>query len=124
MEQLTNSFSYALPGSTYEVSPDYGMMSQAWNIYAVATPIVTQFFGFEPKAHQKQMIIKPRMPSHWDNAAISNVSAGDNSFSLVKASKGNEVSYEISQTGDWQISIQLPDGASSIKVDGKEYQGT
>jgi hypothetical protein len=33
LNMLANSFSYAAPGSMYEVSPDYGMLVQAWNIY-------------------------------------------------------------------------------------------
>ncbi|MEN1785688.1 MAG: glycogen debranching protein, partial [Bacteroidota bacterium] len=44
LERMVRSFSYALPGSMYEVSPDFGMMVQAWNIYSFAYPIVHQFF--------------------------------------------------------------------------------
>ncbi|MCB0375975.1 MAG: glycogen debranching protein, partial [Sinomicrobium sp.] len=50
LTRMTRSFSYALPGSMYEVSPDYGMMTQAWNIYGFAIPIVQQFFGIKPQA--------------------------------------------------------------------------
>ncbi|WP_373512847.1 glycogen debranching protein, partial [Persicitalea sp.] len=35
LKRISRSFGYALPGSIYEVSPDYGMMTQAWNLYAL-----------------------------------------------------------------------------------------
>ncbi len=53
LKKLANGFGYALPGSMYEVSPDYGMIVQAWNIYAVATPIVTHYFGVKPEAYNQ-----------------------------------------------------------------------
>jgi hypothetical protein len=31
VQRMLHTFSFALPGSIYEVSPDYGMMTQAWN---------------------------------------------------------------------------------------------
>jgi hypothetical protein len=34
LKRMMKSFSFALPGSIYEVSPDFGMFSQAWNMYA------------------------------------------------------------------------------------------
>ena len=60
LKKLENSFSYALPGSMYEVSPDFGMVTQAWNNYAVAVPIVHYYFGVTPLAHQKKMIFSPK----------------------------------------------------------------
>ena len=45
LKKMTKTFSYALPGSIYEVSPDYGMVTQAWNMYSYAVPIINQFFG-------------------------------------------------------------------------------
>ena len=54
LKRMTRTFSYALPGSMYEVSPDYGMMTQAWNIYSFAVPIVQQHFGIQPQAQNKK----------------------------------------------------------------------
>ncbi|HMQ91390.1 MAG TPA: hypothetical protein PKB07_27505, partial [Flavilitoribacter sp.] len=48
LRRMTRSFGFALPGSIYEVSPDFGMMTQAWTIYSFAVPIVQQFFGIRP----------------------------------------------------------------------------
>ena len=68
-----NSFSYALPGSMYEVSPDFGMIAQGWNIYAVAVPIVDHFFGVQPMAHEKIIRISPNMPDNWTNVTLSDI---------------------------------------------------
>ncbi len=106
LQQLTNSFSYALPGSTYEVSPDYGMMAQAWNIYAVAYPIVNQFFGFRPDAGSEVLYLEPNMPSGWDNVSITNVKVGENLISLEKTTNGNVVTYQITQSQNWEIQFQ------------------
>ncbi len=71
----------------YEVSPDYGMITQAWNIYAVAVPIVEHFFGIQPKAYEKKITIKPLMPSDWKIARLSNVRIGDNQLSIEKSTE-------------------------------------
>ena len=82
MKRMTKSFSYALPGSMYEVSPDYGMITQAWTIYGYAIPIVQQFFGIEPMASQQKVIIQPQMPSSWNDAKLENIEIADNTVSM------------------------------------------
>ena len=57
LNRMTRTFSYALPGSMYEVSPDYGMVVQALNIYSFAVPIVHQFFGIRPMASKKEICV-------------------------------------------------------------------
>jgi glycogen debranching enzyme len=121
LKKLYNSFSYALPGSMYEVSPDYGMIVQAWNIYAVAVPIVSYFFGIQPEAHKKQVTIAPDMPSHWDNVSISNVLVGDNVIGLTKSTNDSLVTYQIKQSNpEWAVLLKLPNQATStVLVNGK-----
>ncbi|NVJ45487.1 MAG: glycogen debranching protein [Cytophagia bacterium] len=82
LQRMTNSFSYALPGSIYEVSPDFGMHTQAWNIYSYAVPMIKQFFGVNPMAHENKVIIQPLMPSDWNEASLENVVIGGNSISI------------------------------------------
>ena len=55
LKKMVKTFSYALPGSMYEVSPDFGMMSQAWNIYAFGEPLIKQLFGIRPFAYDKEI---------------------------------------------------------------------
>lgn len=109
MQMLSNSFGYALPGSMYEVSPDYGMIVQAWNIYAVAVPVVKHYFGIQPSAYKEEVTIRPQMPDSWDNASIKNVRIGDNSLSINKQTEGEIVSYSIKQKNeDWKVRMLLP----------------
>ncbi len=105
LERMTRSFSYALPGSMYEVSPDFGMMTQAWNIYSFAYPIVHQFFGIQPNAAEKQITITPRMPDKWKEASLENVKVGDNTISVYHEN-GN---VRVTQTNpDWELILKLP----------------
>ncbi|MEQ9304777.1 MAG: GH116 family glycosyl hydrolase, partial [Marinoscillum sp.] len=102
LKSLTNSFSYALPGSMYEVSPDYGMICQAWNIYAVGTPIIEHYFGVKPRAFEKKVIISPNFPASWTNAKLENVRVGDNVISIEK--RGDEIL--VMQELDWKIVVK------------------
>ncbi len=103
IQKLTRSFSYALPGSMYEVSPDFGMMTQAWNIFGFAVPIVEQFFGIQPRADLHEITIAPRMPSTWKEAHIENVEIGDNRIS-VHYVQGQKL--KVNQTKDWKIILK------------------
>ncbi|WP_421872610.1 glycogen debranching protein [Marinoscillum sp.] len=102
LKMLSNGFSYALPGSMYEVSPDYGMICQAWNIYAVGTPIIEHYFGVKPRAYEQKVIIEPNFPSTWTNAKLENIRVGDNVLSIEK--KGDEIL--VSQKLDWEVDIK------------------
>ncbi len=121
LQRMTKSFGFALPGSIYEVSPDYGMFSQAWNMYSFAVPIVMQFFGIQPDAGNKVIYIRPQMPSSWDKASIQKVIIGDNEISLSYVDKSGVRAIEVEQSqSKWGISIELPEEFTKVKVLGKE----
>ncbi|MEO1049736.1 MAG: glycogen debranching protein [Bacteroidota bacterium] len=125
LKYLSNSFGYATPGTMYEVSPDYGMLVQAWNIYSVAKPIVGFFFGIQPQAHKQMILLKPRMPSEWNEGELSNVQVGDNAVSVSYSSSAESTKYTVSQTkGEWNIKVNLKyrDGATYL-VNGQETAG-
>lgn len=106
LTRMTRTFSYALPGSIYEVSPDYGMMTQAWNIYSFAIPIVQQFFGIQPNAAGKTVIIRPQMPNSWDaGASLENVRIVDNAISIFYQKDKIEV---LQTNSNWTIRLELP----------------
>ena len=112
LERMTRTFSYAFPGSMYEVSPDYGMITQAWNIYSFAYPIVHQFFGIQPYASQKEVVISPSMPDTWDNSSLENVKLGDgaNTISVFYTKKDGKTSIIIEQTNpEWKIKLKIPE---------------
>lgn len=113
LKRMTRTFSYALPGSIYEVSPDYGMMTQAWNIYSYAVPIVHQFFGIQPDAAHKKVVIRPQMPTDWDVASLENVSISDNSISIYYDMSEGHLKLKVTQTQpDWTVEVRLPNKAS------------
>ncbi len=109
LKRMTRSFSFALPGSIYEVSPDYGMMAQAWNIYSYAVPVVQQFFGIKPEASKKMIHIQPQMPTEWPEATLENVIVGNNNLSMTykKLDKSMELTFEQSSK-DWKIVLSFP----------------
>ena len=118
LKRMTRSFSYALPGSIYEVSPDYGMMTQAWNVYSYAVPIVEQFFGIKPDAANKKVNVAPQMPGSWDNASLENVPIGDNEVSIFFS----EGKVKITQTKkDWLVELRLPmtEGSQLNSISGE-----
>jgi hypothetical protein len=121
LQRMTRTFSYALPGSIYEVSPDFGMTTQAWNIYSYAMPIITQFFGIKPRAYEKTIVIQPQMPSAWNKASLENVPTGDNKLTITYQRQGNSMNLTIGQTQEnWKIIVALPAGKySRWQVNGK-----
>ncbi|MGA9591212.1 MAG: glycogen debranching protein [Salegentibacter sp.] len=117
LNRMTRSFSYALPGSMYEVSPDYGMMTQAWNIYAFAIPIVQQFFGIDPMASEKEVLVKPQMPSSWNKASLENVEIGQNKLSVFFEETAEGKHFRITQTdAEWKVKLILPQHQKRLKV--------
>jgi glycogen debranching enzyme len=119
IKKLQNSFSFALPGSMYEVSPDFGMVTQAWNIYGVAVPVVNYFFGITPRAYEKSILLNPKMPSEWREASLKNIIVGENQLSISISNKTgfNEIKITQSKT-DWTIIFDAGI-AKKIEVNGK-----
>ena len=121
LKRMTRSFGFALPGSMYEVSPDYGMFTQAWTLYSFSVPIVMQFFGIQPDAGNKVIHIRPQMPSNWEEANIKKVIVGDNEINLTFVDKLGTRIIEVEQTqSKWGISIEIPVEYSKVKILGKE----
>ena len=111
LQRLTHSFSYALPGSLYEVSPDFGMMTQAWTIYSLTVPVVRQFFGVQPRAYDHQVILQPGMPGSWDEAELRDLPIGDNRLSLTFERTADGERWTIRQSqGDHEVILRFPAG--------------
>ncbi|WP_296619871.1 glycogen debranching protein [Marivirga sp.] len=122
LKMLQNSFSYALPGSMYEVSPDFGMMAQAWNIYAVAVPVVEEFFGIQPKAWKNEVIIKPNLPTKWTDVSLENIMIGNNRIDISAKRVNNILEFRISQLYNWKLIFEFPE-ANHIIYDGNKIKG-
>jgi len=110
LQRMARTFSFALPGSMYEVSPDYGMMTQAWNIYSFAIPIVQQFFGIQPYAAGKKVVITPQMPDAWPTASLENVQMADNAVSIYYETTDEVIKIKITQENpEWEMQLRLPE---------------
>lgn len=111
LKRVDKTFGYALPGSMYEVSPDYGMMTQAWNVYAYGEPIVKQFFGIQPLAFNQLMVISPQIPTALSKGSLENVQIGNNMLSIGFTNIKDKLSFQLNQTKeDWTIVFQQPIG--------------
>lgn len=126
IKKMSRTFSYALPGSMYEVSPDYGMFTQAWNIYGFAVPVIQQFFGISPDAAEKKIRVSPMMPSEWNTALLENVVVADNTVSLSYEVKNGKANLALEQkNGDWTLEIHLPkSGNPQISLAEDQYTVT
>ncbi|WP_071790290.1 glycogen debranching protein [Sediminibacterium sp. C3] len=124
LKKVDKTFGYALPGSMYEVSPDYGMMTQAWNVYAYGVPIVKQFFGLHPKAFNKEIMITPVLPDSLTHGSLTNIPVGDNRISVSFSKVQNKLTYKINcQQSGWRIIFRLPSNHFSIcMVNNKSVQ--
>jgi hypothetical protein len=117
---MSRTFSYALPGSMYEVSPDYGMIAQAWNIYSFAVPIVQQNFGIKPQAQNRKIRIEPMMPTEWNDASLENVKVANNSVSVKYKKEGDIITLEVDQALEWDLEIVFPFDYSVVNAEGLE----
>ena len=119
MHMLLNSFSFATPGTTYEVSPDYGMFVQAWNIRGINIPLIHYFFGIDPLAYKKEIRLKPNFPEEWRNASIKNVIVGDNLLSIDYRKSGEAKEYTVKMTRPlWTVKLYVGSNGK-ILLNGK-----
>ncbi|MGI6222214.1 MAG: hypothetical protein ACOYJG_01235 [Prevotella sp.] len=120
IDKILNNFSFATPGTTYEVCPDYGMFVQAWNVTGLNIPIIQYFFGISPFASHKQVIIAPDMPSGWKKAEIKNLLIGSNKLSVAYENNSGNVKLEVkSFENGWRQIIRLPQNVSQVYINGK-----
>ena len=130
LHRMSRSWGYAHPGSMYEVSPDFGMMCQAWNIYSFGYPIVRQFFGIYPIAEKKIVEIDPHFPTSWTRPQLKRVVIGEGEditeldISFVKGENGNKNQLHILQSTNepWSIMTPVQDHAR-IYVDNALIHG-
>lgn len=124
LKKMLKSFSFALPGSIYEVSPDFGMFSQAWNMYAFGEPIIKQFFGIKPLAYLKIINISPLLPRQLSDGKIEKVLIGNNEITLSFNQKLGSDCFAIKQKlANWKIVFSQTKGNYSKWIlNGKQVQ--
>lgn len=120
LKKMSRSFGYALPGSIYEVSPDFGMFTQAWNMYAFGVPLIMQTFGIQPNAYKKQIVIEPKIPSQLSSGKLENVKIGDNVLEISFEKVGEKLIFNIKQKGNFDIIFKEMSGNYSYLVFNKK----
>ena len=120
MHKALNSFSYATPGTIYEVSPDYGMFVQAWNITGLNIPLIQYFFGVNPDAYKKEITIHLQMPSAWKEASLKNLLVGNTKISVQYKKENNADSCIIqSSAPGWKIHFVTDAKTGTVEVNNK-----
>jgi glycogen debranching enzyme len=122
MHTMLNSFNFATPGTMYEVSPDYGMFVQAWNIRGLNIPLIHYFFGIDPLAYKKEITLKPNFPAAWGNASIKDVIIGDNLLSITYRKLSTVKAYVIKITKPhWTVKLYTG-SARNVLLNGKSVR--
>lgn len=141
VQRMLRTFSFAFPGSMYEVSPDYGMMTQAWNSYAFEVPVIQQFFGIQPVAYQKEIYLAPSWPDSLRSGSIKNVEIGDNSLNISYQRTKKKSTYILRQAKNWTLFFSpqtgsykrwilngeivkpiLKDGRPTLRLKGRDHR--
>ena len=125
LHRMSRSWGYAHPGSMYEVSPDFGMMCQAWNIYSFGYPIVRQFFGVQPDPQQHKITIDLAFPSNWTHPQLKGISIGegelqtylDVAFLKGDAKRKNQLLLIQEGPNIWTLRTKIPEGAEVMVGD-------
>ncbi len=125
LHRMSRSWGYAHPGSMYEVSPDFGMMCQAWNIYSFGYPIVRQFFGVQPDPQQHKITIDLAFPSNWTHPQLKGIAIGEGELQTyldVAFLKGDAIRKNqllLIQEGPniWTLRTKIPEGAEVMVGD-------
>ena len=120
IQKILNTFSYATPGTTYEISPDQGMFVQAWNISGLNIPLIHFFFGVQPDAYRKQITIHLQMPTSWNQASLQNLLIGATKISMEYRKTNKLINCTIRSTEPgWTIHFVTDPGTSSVVVNQK-----
>jgi hypothetical protein len=125
LHRMSRSWGYAHPGSMYEVSPDFGMMCQAWNIYSFGYPIVRQFFGVQPDPQQHKITIDLAFPSNWTHPQLKGIAIGEGELqthldiAFLREDGIGKNQLLLIQEGrkNWTLRTKIPEGAEVMVGD-------
>ncbi len=120
VDRIVQTFNRALPGSISEMMPDRGCPVQAWTIYGLASPLITHVFGINPEAYNKKLIVKPNLPTGWENISLKNLRIGENIFSLSRERVSGQIVYHLeSKDPYWKFVLQIPEKGRNVRVNNE-----
>jgi hypothetical protein len=116
MEKIVDTFNRVLPGSMSEMMPDDGCFTIAWTSYGIVIPLVQQFFGIQPDAVHRTVVIDPHLPTGWENVSIEDLPVGTNAISFSRMKIGTRIEYGIrAKTAGWNFVLK------GIEAPGARY---
>lgn len=111
LQAIASTLGRNMPGAINEMMPDYGCPVQAWTIYGVSTTLIGNIAGVQPDAYNREIIIKPQLPSSWDNLSLENVEVGGGRISIEVKRTDKNIKYSITAKDiDWNIKL-IPIGS-------------
>jgi len=117
VHKTINSFSFATPGTIYEISPDYGMFVQAWNVTGINIPLIQYFFGISPEAYKKEITIHIQMPTTWKYATLKNLIIGNTMLSIDYSTVKSQITCSIHSTQPgWKIHFIVDKSVTDVVI--------
>ena len=117
VHKTINSFNFATPGTIYEISPDYGMFVQAWNVTGINIPLIQYFFGISPEAYKKEITIHIQMPTTWKYATLKNLIIGNTMLSIDYSTVKSQITCSIHSTQPgWKIHFIVDKSVTDVVI--------
>lgn len=99
---------------------------QCWSETMVLQPGIEGMLGFVPDALNKQFMLAPRLPFHWNTLQVKNLRVGDTSIAFDMKKAAGKVVYTFTSDKPSNVSFSptypLGTQVSRVLVDGKEAQ--
>lgn len=99
---------------------------QCWSETMVLQPGIEGMLGFVPDALNKQFMLAPRLPFHWNTLQVKNLRVGDTSIAFDMKKAAGKVVYTFTSDKPSNVSFSptypLGTQVSRVLVDGKETQ--
>ena len=92
------------------------ILAEQFDLYPIVYPLVYYIFGIQPKADNKTITLKPRMPTAWADKTISITSlpVGNTEITMTRSVSGSIVTYNVTITDNsWTLTLNLPASAST-----------
>jgi hypothetical protein len=99
-----------------EMMPDDGCFTIAWTSYGIVIPLVQQFFGIQPDAMHKRVVLEPHLPTGWENVSIDALPVGANTISFSRAKTARGIEYRVqAKEGGWNFILK------TAEIPGAKY---
>jgi glycogen debranching enzyme len=105
--KLVRAFGYRTPGAVSEALPDAWCFLQLWSNVGLVAPVVECFLGIQPRAAERTLVVRPRLPSAWAWAEVKRLRVGDAYFDIRVERAGT--SYRVTTSGGegWRVVLEI-----------------